>query len=90
LHFTQLEKKPLFKLSQNVCFLHIKEAVADPIKLFFFVNKQFFRFSLVSLHVCYIEKKLIAIKKKNTKKKSFIGSAGRSQFCQHVRCEKIF
>jgi len=32
--------------------------IADPIKLLFFTNDQeFFRFSLVSLRVCYIEKK---------------------------------
>jgi hypothetical protein len=28
--------------------------VAYPIKLFFFANKEFFRFSMVSLLVCYI------------------------------------
>jgi len=32
---------------------------ADPIKLFFFANKEFFRFSLVSLCVCYMKQKLI-------------------------------
>jgi len=45
--------------------------VADPIKLFFFANEDFFRFLLVSFHVCYMYKKLTDCKmtKPNTKKK---------------------
>jgi len=31
----------------------------DPTKLFFFANEEFFRFSLVSLHFRYIQKKII-------------------------------
>ncbi len=34
----------------------------DPTKLFFFANEEFFRFSLVSLRFCYIQKKIIDIK----------------------------
>jgi hypothetical protein len=30
---------------------------ANPIKLFFSTKEEFFRFSLVSLHVCYTQKK---------------------------------
>jgi hypothetical protein len=41
---------------------NISFSVADPIKLLFFANEEFFRFLLVSLHVCYIEKKFIACK----------------------------
>jgi len=37
----------------------LQQPVADPIKLYFFANKEFFRFSLVSLCVCYIYQKLI-------------------------------
>ncbi len=34
----------------------------DPTKLFFFDNKEMLRFSLVSLHFCYIQKKIIESK----------------------------
>jgi len=34
-------------------------AGVDPTKLFFFANKEFFHFSLVSLHFCYIQKQII-------------------------------
>jgi len=34
----------------------------DPTKLFFFANEEFFRFSLVSLRFCYIQKKLLIAK----------------------------
>ncbi len=53
----------------------------DPTKLFFFANEEFFRFSLVSLHFCNIQKKIIDSKmtqlnskEKKTEKKSLIGS----------------
>jgi hypothetical protein len=52
--------------------------IADPIKLFFFANEEFFRFLLVSLHFCYIQKKWFILKwpsltpkKKKTEKKKF-------------------
>jgi len=37
-------------------------AVADPIKLLFFANEEFFCFLMVSLHVCYREKKSLLVK----------------------------
>jgi hypothetical protein len=33
---------------------NITQPVADPIKLFFFANEEFFRFLVLSLSVCYI------------------------------------
>jgi hypothetical protein len=37
-------------------------AGVDPTKLFFFANEEFFRFSLVSLHFRYMQKKIIGSK----------------------------
>ncbi len=58
-----------FLLNLIVLFIS-KISVADPIKLFFFANDEFFRFLLVSLWVYYIQKKIIDAKmtKLNTKK----------------------
>jgi len=40
----------------------LKEPGVDPTKLFFFANEEFFRFLLVSLRFCYIQKKIIGSK----------------------------
>jgi len=59
----------------------------DPTKLFFFPYEELFCFSMVSLHFCYLQKKILIVKwpslmqrKKNGEKKSLVGSTPGSCF----------
>jgi len=80
--FCKKYKKLFFSLGK--LRLNVRSG-GDPTKLFFFANEEFFRFSLVSLHFYYIQKKIIDWKmtllnaeEKKTEKKKFgrIDSSG--------------
>jgi len=55
----QKEINTIIHLRMKYIFIVTHNLVADPIKLFFFANKEFFHFLLVSLSVCCILQKLI-------------------------------
>ncbi len=46
------QRKIMIALKETFFAIVFDTKVADPIEIFFFANKEFFPFTLVSLHVC--------------------------------------